>query len=393
MKQKILFFIVLNLILSNFLSSGQNADSSFSKTCPMQLTFIYPLGTNGTSSGKITNNFSFNLFAGHNGGVYGMEIGGFSNNIRHSMSGLQLAGFSNVVLEEMLGCQISGFSNYARKTAKGCQISGFSNVAGDSSLVSQIAGFTNLINGTNKGMLIAGFSNLVTGNSEGIQISGFSNITRGDFSGCQISGFSGVVNGNMNGLQISGFANTAKKLNGTQIAFINICDTVEKGFPFGFVNIVKNGYRGFDIRYDESNFLTTAFHTGINSFYNIFSAGAKVTPDKFIWSYGYGLGSKFRVSERIHTNLEIISSYIATDTRPYENFNMIGKLQLTCSYGILKHIHIYGGASMNIFVTNKKTNEGILTDSGIVPWSFYRTDTGNFLHKFYPGFSAGIRIF
>ncbi len=143
----------------------------------------------------------------------------------------------------------------------------------------------------------------------------------------------------------------------------------------------------------ETHFFNIGLHTGVHQFYNIFTAGTRVKPEKFIWSYGYGVGTKFRLTEKLNTNLELTSSYISLDKWYHDSFNMIGRLQLSGSYTLANHIHLYGGVSANIFITNRKTDEGILTDSGIVPWSYTRIDTDNFLHKFYPGFSAGIRIF
>jgi len=266
MKQKLLFALVCLILLNSPNAQSQNGESSQTSLRPVQLTFVYPLGTNGVESGKITNNFSFNIFAGHNGGLNGAEIGGFSNTLKHTMTGFQLAGFSNVVLGEVSGCQISGFSNFGKQNVKGCQIAGFSNVTGDSSKVSQFSGFSNVINGSNTGIQISGFSNVTSDDYEGAQISGFSNVSRGNHRGCQIAGFSNVVTGNLEGLQLSGFVNVAGKLNGAQIGFINVCDSVESGIPFGFISIVNKGYKALDLHYDESHFFNIGVHTGVGQF-------------------------------------------------------------------------------------------------------------------------------
>ncbi len=58
---------------------------------PFQITFITPMGTNGTLSPKVTSNLSLNVVAGYNGGVEGVEVGGFANVLEYDMKGGQFA--------------------------------------------------------------------------------------------------------------------------------------------------------------------------------------------------------------------------------------------------------------------------------------------------------------
>ena len=48
-------------------------------TSKVQVTFAYPLGSNGLNSLNYSNNFSLNILFGLNGGVDGVEIGGLMN--------------------------------------------------------------------------------------------------------------------------------------------------------------------------------------------------------------------------------------------------------------------------------------------------------------------------
>lgn len=443
------------LVLCNSMSVfAQTIDST--KSRPFQISFIYPMGSDGVYSKDYTHTVSFNIFAGYSDGLSGVEIGGFANTLRHDMKGVQIAGFSNVVLGETNGCQISGFSNYSNKLTKGVQISGFSNVINDSAKVSQIAGFSNVIHGTGtgiqiagfsntcsqntegvqlagfsnvihgringcqiagfsnvatdsaisiqiagfsnvvkgktKGAQIAGFSNLSTNSLQGIQIAGFSNVIHGRNTGCQIAGFSNVCKDTLVGLQISGMVNIADNLHGAQISFINICDTVEAGIPIGFLCIVKKGYQAFELNEDESLFTNVSFVTGVPQFYNIFSIGTRNAENSFMWSYGYGVGSKIQVNDKVGVNLELLSKNIIMDSWNEYSINTINTGRINASYRIFKNIDVFGGLSYNAFVTNQKDNEGHYTDSGIIPWSHHTEWNEDVLVKIYPGVNVGVRV-
>jgi len=106
---KTLKCLILTLCLSTFITIGQTNDSL--KTRPVQVTFIYPMGTNGLESSTYANEFSFNILAGVNGGVNGAEIGGVSNTNTGHVNGLQIAGIANVDLKSANGLIISGIAN------------------------------------------------------------------------------------------------------------------------------------------------------------------------------------------------------------------------------------------------------------------------------------------
>ncbi|NJK84760.1 MAG: hypothetical protein HC906_01015 [Bacteroidales bacterium] len=90
MKKTILYFFTL----FSFVIYAQEPDS-VKKVLPFQFTFVTPLGTNGTESYKIINEFSMNALLGINGGVDGFEFGGFINIDQGDVKGGQIAGFSN----------------------------------------------------------------------------------------------------------------------------------------------------------------------------------------------------------------------------------------------------------------------------------------------------------
>jgi hypothetical protein len=406
--------------------SGQESDSSPAMLHrPFQISFVTPMGTNGMESGKYTNNFSFNILAGYAGGVDGFELGGFSNFISHDVTGMEIAGFCNTVMGQVKGGQISGFSNVCRKSMKGIQIAGFSNVIIDSAQVCQVSGFSNVVKGKTKGAQVTGFSNYSNGDSEvaqiagfsnvtngsvkgtqvagfmnyahtdskDIQIAGFSNTTKGNLIGAQVSGFSNVVTGDITGVQVSGFFNYAKRVKGSQISFINVCDTIENGVAIGFLSIVKKGYRALEIGADETLYAQMSFKMGTEKFYNILSLGGSQKSNNLVWGWGYGIGTLMNISPRINLNIDAVAYHINYNDWWTDDINLLNKLKVNVSWKLNDKISVYGGPTYNVYVSNRIDNEGNLINNSVAPWTTYNRIIRNTIVQMYPGFTAGIRFF
>ncbi len=388
-----LFFLII--LLGNLEVFAQADDTiKESKINPFQMSFITPMGTNGINSWNITNKVSLNIFAGYAGGLDGVEIGGFSNVIKGDMKGVQLVGYSNVVLGNVGGVQASGFSNVSKKYTHGVQLSGYSNVALDSAEVIQVSGYSNVIKGSNKGIQISGFSNYSGGYRNGMQISGFSNVICGNAKVIQVSGFSNLTTKDLEGFQIASLFNFARNIKGSQIGFINICDSISHGVPIGFLSFVrKNGYHTLEIGADETLWGQANFKIGVEHFYNIFSTGAKINSGNVIWGWGYGIGSMFHLSSKMNGNVDVVVYHINQDDLWIDYINMLSKIKLNVSYKLNNLLTVYGGLTYNILFTDRLTSEGKPIDDNLAPWSIYDKNNGITLLKMYPGFTAGIRIF
>lgn len=119
MKEKLFLIAVLFLFSANL--SAQTEEKS--KSGSVQVTFAYPIGSNGTNSMEYSNNFSLNILFGLNGGVNGAEIGSILNYNKGEVKGLQLSGVSNISKGSTNGLVISGVLNYSEGNSKGVQIS------------------------------------------------------------------------------------------------------------------------------------------------------------------------------------------------------------------------------------------------------------------------------
>ena len=116
-------FIGCSLVLSlAFSGNGLKAQEHREKQEPSsQITFAYPLGTNGYDARSISNTFSLNVLYGINGGLHGFEAGGIFNYNRGDVHGVQLAGMANINKEQTSGLMWAGCLNLALNDARGVQ--------------------------------------------------------------------------------------------------------------------------------------------------------------------------------------------------------------------------------------------------------------------------------
>ncbi len=366
MKKTNWILILLLLAVVNTYSQ----DSSEVKTKAFQLSFVPPLSTNGMDNINHTNKVSFNIIAGASGGLDGVEVGGLANIIKGNTKGTQLSGFCNVNKGTVNGIQMAGFSNVVTEDFQGIQLAGFNNYAKSAT-----------------GAQISGFLNTATGSTDATQISGFLNVAADTAKGMQLAGFSNIATKDYSGVQISSFLNRARKVKGAQIGFINLCDSIQ-GVPVGFFSFVKHGYHKFEVNSNETFQSVVSFKTGVNKFYNIFSAGARWTKTEPVWVVGYGIGSEFKLSPKMNLNLDAISYAVLNNMDGYEdNWSSINKLHLAVSYTVQDRFSLFAGPTFNVTVKDNNYD-----NTTVEPWQTYTKVYDNTTVIMYPGFNAGIRF-
>lgn len=123
----IIGLVIAILILRSGLAVAQTEELKHQKA---QVTFVYPLGTNGMER-DLSHDFSFNMLFGMNGGVNGFEFGGTGNYNNGEVKGFQLAGITNYTKGAVNGAQISGIANINIGPTKGFQLSTINAVQGE----------------------------------------------------------------------------------------------------------------------------------------------------------------------------------------------------------------------------------------------------------------------
>ncbi|WP_044208119.1 LA_2272 family surface repeat-containing protein [Flammeovirga sp. OC4] len=312
--------LIFNLFAFLFITSSVFAQEKNSR--PFQISFLYPLGINGTNT-QVASDGSFNVLWGVNGGVNYFELGGIANVNNGDVRGGQIAGITNVTRGESNGLVISGITNLNTSSARGLQLAGINNYT------------NNEVNGA--------------------QISGISNISGGDMNGAQI-GLINTVRGNLKGAQV-GLVNYTDSLNGAQIGLINVVKDGAKGTPIGLINVVKNGYYAVEVGVGETVWGNVNFKMGTQKFYTIFKAGYTQYNDKNVNTFGAGFGTQLELAKRVNLALDLSANQVVHDnTWKDTGLNLLNKADLNVQVKLAKNISIYAGPSLNVYTTDYKLN-------------------------------------
>lgn len=363
-------------------------DKDSSDTSPVQVSFIYPLSTNGVQAPQISNNFSFNVLYGVNGGVNGCEIGGLVNVNTSDVNGIQVGGLGNITAGASTGTVIGGIANIVKDSTHGIFVAGISNVAGDTSAGFEIAGISNSVNGSFVGGQVAGISNFTNGSVNGFQFSGIANLSNGNLNGAQISGIVNAVHGNLNGTQI-GLINYADTVKGTQIGLINLAKSGEDAVTIGLLSLVHNGYHSLEFSTNESIYGQMALKLGVPQFYSSFRFGITKNNDQGILTYGYGIGSMISLNEKNKIAFDLNSNQLITNFFDYD-LDLLNRFEITYRRFIGKHFELFAGPALNVYVTQlwQENNYGSLH----IPYSLYDENWSSGRVAIWAGMQAGFAI-
>lgn len=350
---------VVNLIISDkalYVSNNLNVQ----EVRFAQVSLLPSIGTNKLANGLTTNKLSLNVMAGYSANITGLEIGTLANIIRQEINGLQISGAVNVVGEDVKGVQIAGAVNTNLGDMDGVQVAGaFNRVKGDIKGL-QVAGAVNIAAAKQLDSLqyrgwngqVSGGINLHGGERINLQLSSAYNQAN-SVDGIQVSGGINYVRGTTNGLQMSALYNHTEKLRGIQFGFINHADTIEYGFPIGFVNIIKNGYHKWDLSINETFYFNAAYKTGGKNLYSFLKIGA----GKYL-NAAYGVGYTTKPDRKFSVNLDLSGSALFNTDSDYDTFaGDLYKAQLGLNFKLNKHITLSTGPSFNFCSPDKKQDE------------------------------------
>lgn len=369
-----------------------------------QVSLLPFLGTNALKSKKVTNNFSLNILWGSNGGVEGMEVGGFVNDVKKDVKGVQIAGLGNTVGGDVIGTQVSGMFNVGRGKMEGVQAAGLFNVSGETDAV-QAAGIFN-VSKAFSGVQASGFFNVAGGPADGVQAAGLFNTSKGHTK-TQISGLFNIA-GDVEWGQISTLINVGKKVKGFQIALINVADTIS-GTPIGLLNFIKKGYNKVEFGANDALFANFALKLGAKSFYNIFHIGARWDPlnrtvtdgqgntqeinGTFMsWGLGYGIGTAITINPRTLMNIEAIAIHINEYEKWTDEMNLLNQLRFIFDIRVGRSTSLFLGPVGNVMLSERYDEDTGEFGSSIPQYTLYEETSGGLNIKMWAGFYAGIRF-
>ncbi len=373
MKNLTLTLIATLMIFSFAFSQTTNQTTSQTtqkKTRPAQVTFFYPIGTNGITSYNYSNNVSLNWLFGLNGGVEGIELAGLFNINNGDVTGLQASGLFNITKGNTAGLQTAGLFNANMGNAASLQTSGIfnfnlgelegiqtsgifnSNIGNTQGI--QVSGILNSNVGEMQGIQGSGILNSNVGEMQGIQGSGILNVNVGQLTGGQISGILNVVTDSLTGFQI-GLVNYATQSEGVQVGLVNIsAKKSENLLPIGLINIVNGGLQELEISGGDAMYANLNFKLGVPKFYTIFKAGYTSFNGEPILSSGIGVGSEFNIKNNHKINIDLSSNTLSDLNFETYNFNDLNKLDVNYKYALTKNFSVFAGPSFNILISQSE---------------------------------------
>lgn len=358
-----------------------------------QFSVLPGLSTNGDSAKTTTNHLSFNLFAGANGGVLGAEFGTFANVNSKNVKGLQIAGITNIVEADVYAAQIAAVFNYNEGRFIGLQTAGIANLSKGDLEGMQVAGIYTMAPQV-YGAQIAGITAKAK-DLTGLQMSGLASIGH-NVKGMQLSGIVNRAN-TLEGVQIAAILNTTQKLKGVQIGLVNFASDGKQGVPIGFVSIVSNGYAAVDLSYTDIGLYTLALKSGVDPLYNIFIGASNFNQDDFMWSVGYGFGSRLPINQTAAIEFELTGQQISKENFELD-LNVLSKFSLNLAFDIGGFMGIYAGPTLNSYFSQVYNADQNTYGYDIAPQNtFYnqlQTDWYSAtLVQGWIGWQAGIRFF
>ena len=285
-----------------------------------------------------------------------------------------------IVSDNNYSVAVSGLFSVFRNNAFGLQIGGLYNHIGNKGAGLEIGGLGNTVAGSYYGAQIGGLFNVVQGASDALQIAGLANITK-DVNGVQLSGLTNVAR-NVNGLQFGGLVNIARQVKGVQFASIlNVAD--ESNCPIGLINIIKHGEMGVAMTHDVLGNTSMTFRSGGKYTYGVVGVGYNHRLDdsnKVVVEAGYGIHIPVCRWMRVDNELKGVSSI--SSRASFVNFSYL----LAPSFTLLEHFNLFGGPSINYFMSPMSALESLLPVSCI--WS--KTANGN-IQQLYLGYQFGLQ--
>jgi hypothetical protein len=317
-----------------------------------QVSFLPFIGTNHTMSGNVVNDYSLNILGGFSGGTAVAEFGGLFNIDRGHVHHAQVAGIFNVNGGKTNGIQFAGMINATLDSVYAIQAAGLINANQAYSKGVQLAGISNVNLDSYHGPQLAGLFNFTLRKLEGAQVAGLFNVAVGTAHGAQVAGLFNVEAGTIHGAQVSSLLNMAWTVEGTQVGFLNVTDSIT-GIPVGFLSFVNKGYHSVELSADEIFPVNVALRTGVRKFYNIVTAG--VLPeraDTTTWSFGYGVGTLPKLTKRLSLNIDLTANQVVKGN--VEKLNLVNKLYLGVDYRVRKKFSLTAGATVNVRVFDAK---------------------------------------
>ncbi len=315
--------------------------------------------------------FSLNLLAGKSYGSYILEIGTLANIASGEVYGLQIAGLANYN-NTISGLQIGGLFNVSRKVT-GAQI-GFINMAGDVAGL-QIGGH-NFIAHSFSGLQLSA-ANTVEKTLFGLQLAIFVNEAHHAY-GTQLAPVN--ISNTINGLQL-GLINYAKTVHGLQIGLINIASPTAASI--GLINISDQNTFDLELSASEDGLATLGLRHQASALYNTYFVGTRLTnSNDFTPAAGLGIGWHTSITPNFEFSIDTTTTLVLGPTNDRSKINILQKLRPLITWQPTQRFALFAGPTLTLqFIATHSESFAPINSSNITDHT-----------ALWPGLTLGTRL-
>jgi hypothetical protein len=377
-------------------------------------------GGSGGPDDRLIQEFALNFTIGRSARLDGAEVSLIASFVDEDARGVEIAGGGSVVEGRMHGVQAAVAGNLAG-TLDGMQLAFGANASRGGGRWLQIAtGFNwvteefrgaQLATGLNwageldGGIQVASGANIVRRRADGLQIATAANIAP-EVSGLQAaaafnyaSRLEGAqlavvnVGGDVSGLQL-GLVNVAAGRVDTQVGLVNVADDAE--VPIGLVSLSRTGLHHLDVWANETTPLNVAVRLGGRRVYGIFTGGGR-SGDGARFVAGGGLGYHLPLGEALFADADAIAQYVMDPDGELDGRgggHTLQTLRLAVGYD-LGPVAVLGGPTYNVLGTyGRDPAEQVGLDEILpgTPLGATEWEAGTARFRGWPGFFVGTQL-
>lgn len=291
---------------------------------PIDLAVVPPLSVNALADdGVADNNLALGLLAHRARSLTGVGVAPFASLVDQTLRGAQVALFSRA--QRAYGLQLGLFS-YANEGMAGAQVGG-ANLT-DSARGLQLGALVNGSRGTLMGAQV-GLLNLVGEDAWGLQLGGVNRAR--DVTGVQVGGL-----------------NLARHSRGLMLGLVNVADSADA--PIGVINWIRDGEQHLAVYGSELNVANFAAKLGGRHLYShlVFGVGRSGEATRFSW--GAGLGARWRPSVRVFLEAEVVEQLVSFGQALGGPSGLVTTARFNVGFQLLRRLAITVGPSLNLYV-------------------------------------------
>ena len=278
----------------------------------------------------------------------------------------------------------------------------------------------NNLQGGGHGVQLATGANLLHDRFEGIQLAGFVNMTDSQFNGLQLSmvnvatarrqrflgGQIGIVNvalSDVDGVQLGQWNHVRGRLRGAQMGVVNHAGRANlqvgvvnvagsSDASVGIISIVRDQPLNAQVYYNERGWIGLGIRHGSRYVQNIIELEFDPTAEEHM-TVAYGLGTHF--GRKLWGEFDMVQRVQLDTTRETAEDvlrGLIYQVRASIGYSFLRRLSVFGGASLNIAVSDAGRVEDAPAWSSVLYQDDLEDETEPDTTLAWPGFYAGVRF-